>query len=530
MSTFKLSGGIRLAELAVDPSNPQNGLIYYNVTTNKFRFYQNGTWKDAATEQDIPAGFITATDDTNSIDLTVSSGELTADLKLSAEAADIGKTKVDLSIETDGLLAQVTIPDALPDQAGHNGQFLKTNGSVADWAQPAISDISGLQTALDDKADDTDLDGYIEKPATPNDNDILAYDEDLDTWVAVPAPSAPVTSVNGQTGAVTLDAADIDYDNATSGLTATDVQTAIDELDGIIDALPDPIVYVGTWNASTNTPALANSDTGKTGNLYRVTVAGSVDFGAGLISFDIGDSVVNNGTVWEKWDHSDQVQSVNGQTGAVSLDLGDLADVDAASPGDGQVLTWNDGDSKWEAATPAPGYTDEEAQDAVGGILDNGTVGTVNFSYDDGSPAISATLVDQSVTSNKLDDDINVAGIFSRGDRSNGSLRIREIYHHYIQLDPSVSNEEVTQFSFNTGTWGATEITYYLKSNSQLRLGTLRVTSNGTDVSILDTYTDTSPVPVTFSAAMDGAICVISWTNGSANSGVMRADVKLFRT
>lgn len=39
-----------------------------------------------------------------------------------------------------------------------------------------------------------------------------------------------VSSVNGQTGAVVLEAADIDYDNATSGLTATDVQGAIDEL------------------------------------------------------------------------------------------------------------------------------------------------------------------------------------------------------------------------------------------------------------------------------------------------------------
>lgn len=39
-----------------------------------------------------------------------------------------------------------------------------------------------------------------------------------------------VSSVNGQTGAVVLEAADIDYDNATSGLTATDVQAAIDEV------------------------------------------------------------------------------------------------------------------------------------------------------------------------------------------------------------------------------------------------------------------------------------------------------------
>ena len=39
-----------------------------------------------------------------------------------------------------------------------------------------------------------------------------------------------VSSVNGQTGAVVLDATDLDYDNSGSGLAATDVQAAIDEL------------------------------------------------------------------------------------------------------------------------------------------------------------------------------------------------------------------------------------------------------------------------------------------------------------
>ncbi len=44
--------------------------------------------------------------------------------------------------------------------------------------------------------------------------------------------------------------------------------------------------------------------------------------------------------------------------------------------------------------TPAiPGaYTDEMAQDAIGGILDNGTIGNVVFTYDDGTPKISANI------------------------------------------------------------------------------------------------------------------------------------------
>lgn len=85
----------------------------------------------------------------------------------------------------------------------------------------------------------------------------------------------------------------------------------------------DAFEYKGTWDASTNTPTLANG-TGNTGDIYQCTVAGSVNFGAGAISFAVGDKVAYNGSVWEKWDMSDSVDSVNGQTGAVVLDAADL--------------------------------------------------------------------------------------------------------------------------------------------------------------------------------------------------------------
>lgn len=84
------------------------------------------------------------------------------------------------------------------------------------------------------------------------------------------------------------------------------------------------LLYTGTWDASTNTPTLANTDTGVENFWYRVNVAGSVDFGAGAISFNVGDKVVNNGTIWEKWDTNDEVTSVNGYTGDVVITKTDL--------------------------------------------------------------------------------------------------------------------------------------------------------------------------------------------------------------
>jgi len=53
-------------------------------------------------------------------------------------------------------------------------------------------------------------------------------------------------------------------------------------------------------------------------------------------------------------------------------------------------------------------YTDEEAQDAVGGILDNGTVGNVVFTYDDVTPLISAVVQDGEIDHNSLSNTHNL--------------------------------------------------------------------------------------------------------------------------
>ena len=57
--------------------------------------------------------------------------------------------------------------------------------------------------------------------------------------------------------------------------------------------------YKGDFDASTNTPTLVNG-TGKLYDYYEVTVAGSPDFGAGAITLAVGDNVKYDGTAWIK--------------------------------------------------------------------------------------------------------------------------------------------------------------------------------------------------------------------------------------
>lgn len=81
---------------------------------------------------------------------------------------------------------------------------------------------------------------------------------------------------------------------------------------------PTLIEYLGTWDASTNTPTLVNG-TGTSGWFYIVSTGGTVNFGAGNITFNSGDWVLYNGTIWERAVQSNIVQSVNGQTGVVTV-------------------------------------------------------------------------------------------------------------------------------------------------------------------------------------------------------------------
>ena len=67
-----------------------------------------------------------------------------------------------------------------------------------------------------------------------------------------------------------------------------------------ISQLPSSIMeYKGTWNAATNTPTLANG-TGDTGDVYICNVAGTVNFGAGPLTFAVGDYVIYSGSIWQR--------------------------------------------------------------------------------------------------------------------------------------------------------------------------------------------------------------------------------------
>jgi hypothetical protein len=97
--------------------------------------------------------------------------------------------------------------------------------------------------------------------------------------------------------------------------------------------LPNSIMtYEGLHDVSTNTPTLTDAG-GDAGQVYRVSVGGTRDYGSGSITLNVGDYLIHNGSVWQFADTTDAVSSVNGFTGAVTLTKSDvgLGNVDNTS-------------------------------------------------------------------------------------------------------------------------------------------------------------------------------------------------------
>ena len=91
--------------------------------------------------------------------------------------------------------------------------------------------------------------------------------------------------------------------------------------------LPESILgamkYQGTWNASTNSPAIPAASNANNGH-YRIVSTAGATLIDGVSDWQVGDWIVSNGTTWAKIDSSDQVNSVNGKQGTIVLTKADV--------------------------------------------------------------------------------------------------------------------------------------------------------------------------------------------------------------
>lgn len=191
----------------------------------------------------------------------------------------------------------------------------------------------------------------------------------IDVWdlIAITAPLPPSTvSAFGNSLATSPNAADArtqlsaEYTGnkgAVNGYASLDATGKIPTSQLSVSAME----YKGAWNATTNTPTLANGGSSSTGDVYRVSTGGT----AVSLTVDAGDFVVYNGSTWEKWDTTDAVSSVAGRTGAVTLTSTDV----------GLANVNNTSDATKDAAATA--LTNKTSVTSTGAVTGSTLVSTV---------------------------------------------------------------------------------------------------------------------------------------------------------
>lgn len=211
-----------------------------------------------------------------------------------------------------------------------SGQVLTYNGSIWVPTTPTTGTVTSVTASAPlsssggttpnitiSQASGTD-DGYLSS------TDWLTFNNKQPAGNYITSLSGEATGSGPGTASVTLNNASVTAKvltgvNITGGsISASDsILTAFGKLQNQINGLIGSSVYQGTWNASTNTPALA-SGVGTRGYYYIVNVAGSTNLD-GITDWNVGDWAIFDGTAWQQVDNTDSVTSVNGQTGAVSL-------------------------------------------------------------------------------------------------------------------------------------------------------------------------------------------------------------------
>lgn len=319
----------------------------------------------ASAISNTPAGTIAATDIQSAIN------ELDGDVVAAAGAAAAAQQDIDDHIA-----------DAIDAHDASAISSIPAGNLAATEVQAALNE---LQSDIDTRALNSDLNAHLTDTTDAHDASAIsniptgnlvatdvqsALDElqtniddvqtDVNDLVTLSGVAANSTTLGTFTGTIIAD--------------SSTIKAALQALETEVEGIPSPFYYAGVWAASTNTPTLDNTDVGVTGAVYYVTDSGTVDFGAGAQVFNAGDKVANNGITWDKWDMTDGVVTVNGQTGVVVLDTDDITEGTAIY------------------------FTDERAQDAVGTILAD--TDTINLSYTDATPSITADVITQlSITS-----------------------------------------------------------------------------------------------------------------------------------
>lgn len=249
-------------------------------------------------------------------------------------------------------------------------------------------------TKVKDGVSATSLDGLTDVELSAlSDGDIIAYSSSSGKFENTAAGGGGGSYTDEQArdavGAMLTDTATVDftYDDAgdtitadviPSGITVTDLSGVTTVAGSLLDD-----TSVGAMRTTLELGTAATSDTGDFAAAVHTHAASDIVSGT-IATARLGSGTADSSTYLRgdgAW------ATVSGGAGASAIN--DLSDVTITTPASGQALIYNG--SSWVNQTVAGGsYTDENAQDAIGGILTDTT--TIDFVYNDAANTITAAV------------------------------------------------------------------------------------------------------------------------------------------
>lgn len=529
-NVLKFNNVIRVAKLSADPGSAEEGMLYFNTTDSVFRFYQSGSFQtiDAA---DLAGGKIgTLNQGANYTAATV--GEIGShldaidDALVSAGGSEFNDADfkiIDVDGDSLGIVFDVsavttadktiTMPDANVDLGDVNG-LVTVHSDVSDAGSGIIissaerTKLSNIET-LADVTDSTNVDaaGAVMETDTTTVSMDFVLDED-----------------------------DMNSNSATKLATQQSIKAYVDA--GVAAAIASEMTYKGSYNAATNTPDLDTSPSGvAVGDMYTVTVAGTF-FTTALEVGDVLIAEIASAAAEADW----TIVNKNLDAASIKTSYESNSDTNAYTDAEKTTVGNQSGTNTGDEAS---------ATDSVEGVVELATQGEVDTGSDTSRVITPATLAGSALATaagsalQDISDDstpslggnlelgANVVVHDSDGIKkgSSASNFYEEEYIHTTTLTASQTDSVAANFTFAAASFEGAILDYKVKeaTTGNVRVGKIMVATDGTNVSISDTFTETADIGVSWNAGVNTGNIELKYTT-TANTKTMRCVMQRIKT